>query len=390
MKLRHPSTILCFTLVLATATTGMGAEKIRFATFNTSLNRPGAGELRDELKEGTSEQARKVAEILQRVRPDVVLLNEVDYDSSGQTLQSLRQMYLAVSQGGQPPIEYEHAYLGPVNTGIPSGLDLDGNGETGQAADAFGFGRFPGQFGMLVLSRYPIDADKARTFQQFSWKKMPGALLPVDPADGTAYYSAEATAVFRLSSKNHWDLPIHIGRTTIHLLACHPTPPVFDGPEDRNGRRNHDEIRLWADYIRPSRSNYLVDDRGQRGGLARGQHFVIAGDMNADPLDGDTVPGAIGQLLGQRRVHSGQIPSSKGAVAFRDTGVNANHRGRAAHDTADFSDNGPGNLRVDYVLPSRSLQMVKSGVFWPPSGDPASALLDASDHRLVWVDITFK
>ena len=71
MKLRPPSTILCFMLVLATATTGMGAEKIRFATFNTSLNRPAAGELRDELKEGTSEQARKVAEILQRVRPDV-------------------------------------------------------------------------------------------------------------------------------------------------------------------------------------------------------------------------------------------------------------------------------------------------------------------------------
>ena len=45
------------------------------------------------------------------------------------------------------------------------------------------------------------------------------------------------------------------------------------------------------------------------------------------------------------------------------------------------------DLRVDYVLPSRSLKIVRSGVFWPPAGDPASALLDASDHRLVWVDI---
>ena len=390
MKSRRASTILFSMLLLATATTGMATETIRFATFNTSLYRNKAGGLREELEAGTSEQARSVAEILQRVRPDVVLLNEVDYDSSGKTLQWIRQKYLAVSQGGHPPIDYQHAYLGPVNTGIPSGIDLDGNGETGQPADAFGFGRFPGQFGMLVLSRYPIDADTARTFGQFPWKKMPGALLPVDPADGTPYYSAEATAIFRLSSKSHWDLPIRIGQTTIHLLASHPTPPVFDGPEDRNGRRNHDEIRLWADYIRPSRSNYLVDDRGQRGGLARGQHFVIAGDMNADPLDGDTVPGAIGQLLSQRRVNARQIPSSEGAVAFRDTGVNANHRGGAEHDTADFSDNGPGNLRVDYVLPSRSLKIVRSGVFWPPAGDPASALLDASDHRLVWVDITFK
>ena len=36
---------------------------------------------------------------------------------------------------------------------------------------------------------------------------------------------------------------------TFHLLASHPTPPVFDGDEDRNGKRNHDEVRLIADYI---------------------------------------------------------------------------------------------------------------------------------------------
>ena len=167
MKLRHPSTLPCFMLVLATVTTGMGAEKIRFATFNTSLNRPAAGELRDELKEGTSEQARKVAEILQRVRPDVVLLNEVDYDSSGETLQSLRQMYLAVSQGGQSPIEYDYAYLGPVNTGIPSGVDLDGNGEIDKHELAAAVGRTqlpdtPEEIDALVRSKTEDTGDAAR------------------------------------------------------------------------------------------------------------------------------------------------------------------------------------------------------------------------------------
>ena len=57
------------------------------------------------------------------------------------------------------------------------------------------------------------------------------------------------------------------GSTTLHVLASHPTPPTFDGPEDRNGRRNHDEIRFWADYISPGQSGYIVDDEGRSGGI---------------------------------------------------------------------------------------------------------------------------
>ena len=70
---------------------------------------------------------------------------------------------------------------------------------------------------------------------------------------------------------------------------------MFDGPEDRNGTRNHDEIRLWADYVLPSRSGYLYDD--QPPGRAQAGRFVIMGDQNADPFDGDSVAGAAQQLL---------------------------------------------------------------------------------------------
>lgn len=60
--------------------------------------------------------------------------------------------------------------------------------------------------------------------------------------------------VLRLSSKSHWDVPIDIplgdGVTQrVHMLLHHPTPPAFDGQEGRNLRRNHDEIRLFADYV---------------------------------------------------------------------------------------------------------------------------------------------
>ena len=57
-------------------------------------------------------------------------------------------------------------------------------------------------------------------------------------------------------------------------------------------------------------------------------------------------------------------------------------------DTADFDDEAPGNLRVDYVLPSAGLEIAGAGVFWPIEGEPGAALIDASDHRLVWVDVT--
>ena len=49
---------------------------------------------------------------------------------------------------------------------------------------------------------------------------------------------------------------------------------------------------------------------------------------------------------------------------------------------------GPGNLRVDYVLPSATLAVSGAGVFWPAPGDPAAGVAaTASRHRLVWVDI---
>jgi len=63
------------------------------------------------------------------------------------------------------------------------------------------------------------------------------------------------------------------------LLVHHPTPPAFDGPEDRNGRRNHDEIRLLAEVL--DDAAWLVDDQGKAGGLAKGEPFLIFGDACA-------------------------------------------------------------------------------------------------------------
>ncbi|MGI9606033.1 MAG: endonuclease/exonuclease/phosphatase family protein [Acidimicrobiales bacterium] len=376
-------------------------EGVRFATFNASLNRGIAGALATELSAPGSAQPDVIAEIIQRTRPEVLLINEFDFDAGNVALDGFQANYLGVPHGDADPIDYPYRYTAPSNTGIFSGFDLDNSGGAGDFApnDSFGFGFFPGQFGMAVYSMHPIDFDEIRTFQNFLWKDMPGALLPDDPAfPGPAdWYSPAELDVFRLSSKSHWDVPIEIDGETVHFLVSHPTPPVFDGPEDRNGTRNHDEIRFWADYVHPGRSGYIYDDDGDDGGLDGDDLFVIAGDQNSDPFDGDSIPGAIQQLLESPKVNTKVTPSSPGGPeqAALQGDNNLVHLSDPAFDTADFGEaifGGPGNLRVDYVLPRKNMKISDAGVFWPLSSDPDFGLVGtfpfpSSDHRLVWIDV---
>ncbi|QLE54225.1 phytase [Nostoc sp. TCL26-01] len=378
---------------------------VRFSQFNASLNRNTEGQLATDLSTPNNAQAKAVAEIIQRANPDVLLINEFDYDASNPLapVELFKQNYLAVSQNGANPVDYPYVYIAPSNTGIASGLDLNNNGiavttpgAPGYGDDAFGFGNFPGQFGMLLLSKYPIDTTNIRTFQNFLWQDMPDSLLPTieTPGSNTPWYSLEEQAVLRLSSKSHWDVPIEVNGQTIHALVSHPTPPVFDTAEDRNGKRNHDEIRFWSDYITPDKGDYIYDDKGNEGGLAAGSSFVIMGDQNADPYDGDSFDHAVQQLLQNPNINTNSIPTSAGAVqqSALQGGTNATHQGNPAFDTADFNDAGSGNLRADYVLPSTDLQITNSQVYWPVNTDPAFTPVGtfpfpSSDHRLVWVDV---
>ena len=370
---------------------------VRVATYNASLNRANQGELLADLSTPDDTQAQQVAEVIQRTRPDILLINEFDY--SPEAVEAFKANYLGVSQSGQTPIDYAYAFSAPVNTGVASGLDLNGDGRAvtqpgadGYGDDALGYGQFPGQYGMLVLSRYPIDEAGVRTFRDFLWRDMPGARLPDDPQTAAPgdYYSSEALDVLPLSSKSHWDLPIRVGDDTLHLLASHPTPPTFDGAEDRNGLHNADEIRFWSDYVSPGEGDYVVDDQGNAGGLAGDARFVVVGDLNVDPLDGDSLEGSAQQLLGNARIAAGLAPQSEGAVVASDTqgGANTEQQGNPAYDTADFNDQAPGNLRVDYVLPSQAgLTRFDGGVFWPQPGQPGSTAVEASDHRLIYADL---
>jgi endonuclease/exonuclease/phosphatase family metal-dependent hydrolase len=363
---------------------------IRIATYNASLYAAKAGEVRQRLSDGKDAQAEKIAAIVQKVRPDVLLINEIDFDPQSVLARTLAEKFFAVAQGDAMPIEYPYVVAFASNTGIDSGLDLDNDGRRGQAQDAWGFGNYPGQYSFALFSRFPIRRDEIRTFQRFLWKDLPGALQPIDPKTNEPYYDEAAWAKLRLSSKNHVDVPLDVGQQTLHILASHPVPPVFDGGEDRNGCRNHDEIRFWSEYLRGESAGFLVDDQGRSGGLVSDQPFVILGDLNSDPREGDSRQAAISALLTDPQVND-PMPRSDGAwqqtqaTSAQNPGDRRQRTGDGALHTASFGGNR--SMRIDYVLPSRRLSLRSSGVFWPTKDDPDHGWIDASDHRLVWIEV---
>ena len=199
---------------------------------------------------------------------------------------------------------------------------------------------------MAILSRYPIDADAARDHSQFLWRDLPGGRA-------AEVLSPEALAVLRLPTMGLWEVPVELrDGTVLTLVTTHAGPPVFDGPEDRNGLRNEDETRLLLSLI--------PDQSGP---------FAIMATLNVDPEPGrgEGRRGALLELL--------RHPMLQDPVPLAPDGTVA---------TTNWAEPTPGRLRVDYILPSAGLQVRGAGVFGN-ADDPQAEL--ASGHRLVWVDI---
>jgi len=360
---------------------------LRVAQFNILEMGQGKVDEVDAGGVGTNEQLVAAAEILREVRPDIVLINEIDILQEGEgpldgIWQDFQDRYLDV---GEAPLRYEHVFAAPVNTGVLSGFDLNNDGVVATDADrgtrthgddSFGYGIYPGQYGMVIASRFPLDAAEARTFAEFLWVDMPDDLIP------ESWYSEAEADVLRLSSKTHMVVPVAIGDRRVHLIGAHPTPPGFDGDEDRNGRRNRDEVRMIVDLIEGA--DYLVDDAGVSGGLPADASFIVFGDLNASRRGEDGGSDhPIHALLDHPRVQdTGELAISEGGLAGREPGPPAyferSTTGRAT------------GLRIDYVLPSSDLEVLYGGVHFPWSEtDPEGAdrAYVASDHRLVWIDL---
>lgn len=357
------------------------ADKVRIATFNTQLGRRGAGLLINDIRK-RDPQVLAIAEIVLRTRPDILLLTKFDHDPDGIALDRFADL-LAEGVAEQPGLDYPHRYAAEPNTGIPSGHDLDGDGRQMGERDALGYGRFPGQNGMALLSRFPFGPK--RSFRRFPWADLPGASAPRNP-DGSPFWSEEIWQSLPLSTTSHWDVVVTLpDQKNLHLLASHPTPPAFDGPEQRNRLRNAAEVSFWLQYLDGAA---LRDDAGISAPLSKSAPMVVLGDLNLDPSSGDGAHEVMQALLAHPRLQDPR-PGSSGAVeAAKHSGKG--REGDPALSTAQWKRQSLANLRVDYVLPSSMLEVAGAGVFWPGKDTPLARLIEdgvSSDHRLVWVDI---
>jgi hypothetical protein len=341
--------------------TPAAAETFRIATWHADLSRDGPGLLLRDLSRG-EERADAVVDGLAALRPDIVLLTDIDWDHGHAALGVLQDRLAAAG------LSLPHALAPRPNAGMATGLDLDGDGRTGGPRDAQGYGRFTGQGGMALLSRWPF-VGEVRDFSALLWRDLPGALLVLD--DGAPLLSDAAAAVQRLSSTGHWAVPVETPAGRLTLLAMAAGPPVFDGPEDRNGRRNHDEVTFWRHFLAGAFGPPPEDP------------VILLGLVNLDPADGDGRRAAIRDLLSHPRLQDPRPTGPGGAAAAAtQAGPNLAHAGDPALDTADFrEDGGPGNLRVSYVLPDAAFTVADAGVAWP-SGEAGPLR-----HHMVWVDL---
>lgn len=380
-------------------------------------------------------QIRNIAAIIQKNRPDVLLLTEFNNDGVAESYAALRGFqtnYLAHAQsmnsvdGGDflEPITYPFVENYPTNTGLFSGYDLANNGsaDLSDPDDAQGFGFYHGHYAFALMSRYEIDTENTRTFQTFKRSDFAGAQNPtVSPINdvqtcpeientyrvscGEHWYTEDEWSVLRLSSKNHVDAPILIptenGAKRISVFLSHPTPSGFDKASDNNKHRNSQEIDFWRHYIEGA--DFIYDDKGTFGGFL-GQSFVIMGDLNADALVGSGSLAAyngIRKLMNNEKVnHSvSQVtgifaPISQGAAEA----TNPASSWSGVHPYPEVRSAVFGS-RVDYAVPSADLEVVDAGTYWQPEGSEGRLLFNdarvgygnsksiSSDHRYVWVTV---
>ncbi len=311
------------------------------ATLHADLIRKGPALLLRDLERGKDKQVAALRMLVKTIQPDILFLTKVDFDLEHRTGSALKEA-----------LGFKHMFTRAPNSMTPTALDLDGDGRAG---DRQAWVRYAGEGGMLLLSQHPVEL--AYHLNDLLWKDAPNAAMPVNE-HGAPFPSAEAQGVQKLVSQGLWIVTVTPEiLPPLTLVLFHNQTPAFDGPEDLNGLRNSAQLGLLSAVMDEDYGTFPKD------------RFILMGNANLDPNDGDGERAAISALLADKRLQDAKPVSESGD-----------------HVTANWEKYG--SMRVSYVLPSTDWSIAQAGVVWPNDGPLRAAAEQASRHRMVWVDVT--
>jgi len=346
----------------------------------------------DKLLDDADQQVNAAAEVIARFNPDIVDINELQYDIEGLPTGDMPGAAYPVEPGGidggaenaqrladriaaaNPDATYDHVLITVGN----SGMWWDDTGDF-DSWSLRGWGDWEGRFNTAVLSKFPILRDEVRVISDLAWEDLPDNQL----ADMEAEIGMVPPAGFPLFEKALIIVPVDLGTETLYLVLLHPvaSPSRFDVI---NPYRNYDELHALALFLDGTLPGVEP--------LPAGAKFIISGDLNADPdsSDSDGIAGAA-QLVTEHPSVVAVFPEGAGTEG-RNGEYNTymsgcgNDDGETVEDPRDAF-----QLQLDYILPSVTIgEPIDQAIFFP---DFQSAREDfdlacyASDHRFLWADL---
>ncbi|SDK14283.1 Endonuclease/Exonuclease/phosphatase family protein [Ferrimonas sediminum] len=404
------------------------SDTIRFATYHADMEFSDYNQALSETGSGNEPRLQNVAEVIQRARPDVLLVTGFSgADGLGGEEYRKRALELFVSEylnQAQDPdldaVSYPYLYLANSNSGIPvlDDLNKDGSAPGTLPFDAKGYGHYAGEKSFALLSRYALDENNVRTYRQLEWKRVPTADGQQKPQDGSGndWFASETWNSLPLMDTNFVDIPMKLpdGRI-VQLLATYLGEPAEVDASNRAYMRNRAQVEFVADYISQDYNSYIVndDDNSRRvtGGYDSSRPFVLMGNFYNDhegawALGADGAPSyradsaAMRTLVNSSTLHrftgvNWEAPTSAAGVDYAQTTA-------STHSMPGII-TGLNALRNDYIMLEQQLKFVDQGIVWAQLGDDGEALFyrnngqgqmvndpqASSSHRLVWMDVSF-
>lgn len=290
----------------------------------------------------TSTQLIAAKSILKKLTPDILSLNEIQFDmpavpnqqyqSRGQNLHFLNSFF---------ETNMNHYSFFPANTGMNSRPNSQGEyilrptqEERELYADKVNFGMFPAQYSMGGLFQYQVVRET--NISNLKWKDFnPNINL----SKFTQSNGAPLPEDMSLFDKNFVDTVININGKEVHIILLHTVPSFhFGNMKSPNYERNRDQLKFLQWYLKGS------GEIGNIRPLPRNATFIAMGDWNVDPDSENLGAQVINELKSEFKMWMNERVITYRGSSFIPGGWTA---------------------QLDYILLSNDISILDSGVYGP-------------------------